>query len=99
MMSKFIGAGVIVLIVFLLGYGIYLHGYNTCANEDEIAVSKQKLTDVKAVAEIKGHKKAKAKENERTKTIIKTIVDPSGCATSVVPVERVNKLLDSFNSQ
>jgi len=99
MMAKLIGVGVLALLLVLAAYGLYRFGYNTCANEDKLAVQSQKLNDVKAVAEIKGTKKAKVKENERTKKSIKNIKDPSGCAKSVIPVERVNKLLDSFNSQ
>lgn len=98
-MGKLIGFGIVILLTLLVLFFVERHGYNRCADEDKLAVTEQKLTDVKAVAEIKGFTEAKAKENERVKIIIKKIPDPSGCAKSSVPVARVNKLRESFNSQ
>jgi len=99
MTGKLIGASIGIALTLMALFFAERHGYNRCSNEDKLAVVEQKLTDVKAVAEIKGFTEAKAKENERVKIIIKKIPDPSGCAKSVVPVARVNKLRESFNSQ
>jgi len=96
-MGKLIGIGVVILLTLLVLFFVERHGYNRCADEDKLALTEQKLTDVKAVAEIKGFKKSKAKENERVKKAIKKLPDPTGCAKSPITTDRVNRMFNALN--
>lgn len=89
------GALALVLIIYFADR----NGYQRCATENELAAEQQQANDKSAIIDIvkKDHKREE--KNEKVKIIIKRIKDPSGCATSLIPVKRVNVMLDAFNSK
>lgn len=95
---------IIGIIAFLVVYSLavsyfsYQSGYDSCADENERAATKQLVDDAKAVAIIKIQKVEDHAETERIKTIIKTIPDPSGCAGSAVPTGRVDRVREAYYS-
>lgn len=97
-MRLLIGSVLGFLIAIATGYFSYQAGYNKCVNENEKATLNQAVDDAKALTTIKLKQVQDHAETERIKTIIKTIPDPTGCAGTAIPGDRVDRMRDAYYS-
>lgn len=96
---RIFGAVILGILIYVVsGYFIYQAGYDKCADENEKSAQKQAVDDAKAVTTIKLEQVEDHAKTERTRTIIKRIPDPSGCADTAVPGERVERMRDAYNT-
>ena len=96
---RVLGGVILGIIIYVVsGYFIYQAGYDKCAAENEKSAAEQGIDDAKAVTTIKLEQVKDREKTERTRTIIKRIPDPTGCAGTAVPGDRVDRMRDAYYS-
>lgn len=98
-MMRVLGGVILGIIIYVVsGYFIYQAGYDKCAAENEKSAAERAVEDAKAVTTIKLEQVKDREKTERIRTVIKRVPDPSGCADTAVPVERVERMRDAYNT-
>lgn len=92
LLSLLVGAASFAAVIFFADR----NGYQRCQAEAAAVVDQQMIDDKDALLTLKDDYSIKVEKYEQTKTIIKYITDITGCATTVVPSKRVDRMRDAY---